>query len=109
MGYRRHRASDKVLENPASRTSRRMCRSRIDGVRGELGWRDGRLRTLAGWVMEECGEAGVGLAIEAGSEVERVKLRLKLKTILVGMGESFRVAEWKKDFQKQQTPACAEV
>jgi hypothetical protein len=46
--------------------------------------------------MDECGEEGVGRAIEGENEVERVKLRLKLKTMLVGMGESFRVAEWRK-------------
>ncbi len=110
MGYRRHRASDKVLENPGEQDiTAHVPFTYLLECAAELGWRDGRLRTLAGWVMEECGEAGVGLAIEAGSEVERVKLRLKLKTILVGMGESFRVAEWRKDFQKQQTPACAEV
>ncbi len=97
MGYSRHRASEKVLENPGEQdiTAHAPFTYLLECA-AELGWKDGRLRTLAGWVMDECGEAGVGRAIEAESEVERVKLRLKLKTILVGMGESFRVAEWRK-------------
>ena len=97
MGYSRHRASEKVLENPGERdiTAHAPFTYLMECAEA-LGWKDGRLRTLAGWVMDECGEAGVGRAIEAEGEVERVKLRLKLKTILVGMGESFRVAEWRK-------------
>ncbi len=99
MGYRRHRASDKVLENPGEQDiTAHVPFTYLMEWAAELGWRDGRLRTLAGWVMDECAEEGVGRAIEAESEAERVKLRLKLKTILVGMGESFRVAEWRKGF-----------
>lgn len=97
MGYRRHRASDKVLENPGEQDiTAHAPFTYLMECAAEMGWEDGRLRTLAGWVMDECGEEGAGRAIEAESEAERVKLRLKLKTILVGMGESFRVAEWKK-------------
>jgi SAM-dependent MidA family methyltransferase len=97
MGYSRHRASDKVLENPGEQDiTAHVPFTYVMECAGELGWGDGRLRTLAGWVMDECGEEGVGRAIEGENEVERVKLRLKLKTILVGMGESFRVAEWRK-------------
>jgi SAM-dependent MidA family methyltransferase len=97
MGYSRHRASDKVLENPGEQDiTAHVPFTYVMECAAELGWGEGRLRTLAGWVMDECGEEGVGRAIEGEGEVERVKLRLKLKTILVGMGESFRVAEWRK-------------
>jgi SAM-dependent MidA family methyltransferase len=97
MSYRRHQASGEVLENPGEQdiTAHVPFTYLMESAAGS-GWRDGRMRTLARWLMEECGESGLERAIEAEGEAARLKLRLQLKTILFGMGESFRVAEWEK-------------
>jgi SAM-dependent MidA family methyltransferase len=97
MAYRRHVASADVLDNPGEQditahvpfTCLMDCASRI-------GWLDGQLLPLARWLMEECGEQATASAIDAPTEPERLKLRLQLKTILFGMGETFRVAQWTK-------------
>jgi SAM-dependent MidA family methyltransferase len=97
MAYRKHQASCEVLRNPGEQdiTAHVPFTYLLESA-AAMGWRDGRLRTLSQWIMEECGECGVEKAVEAESEAERVRLRLKLKTLLFGMGESFRVAEWNK-------------
>lgn len=97
MAYKQHQATAEVLRNPGEQdiTAHVPFTYLMEAAAG-LNWADARLRTMAQWIMEECGEAGVEQAVEAGAEVERVKLRLKLKTLLFGMGESFRVAEWRR-------------
>lgn len=108
MSYRRHQASGEVLENPGEQdiTAHVPFTYLMESAVG-LGWRDGRLRTLCRWAMEECSESGLERSIEAENELARVKLRLQLKTILFGMGESFRVAEWDKGEPKSNEPQLA--
>lgn len=97
MAYRKHQASSEVLRNPGEQDiTAHVPFTYLMESAAAMGWRDGRLRTLSQWIMEECGESGVERAVEAESEAMRLKLRLKLKTLLFGMGESFRVAEWNK-------------
>lgn len=108
MSYRRHQASGEVLKDPGEQDiTAHVPFSYLMHCGAGLGWSEGRLRSLSLWVLEECGERGLEGAIAADSEPERVKLRLQLKTILFGMGESFRVAEWNKDGVKSQGPRLA--
>ncbi|MBE0656846.1 MAG: SAM-dependent methyltransferase [Bryobacteraceae bacterium] len=97
MAYRKHRASCEVLRNPGEQDiTAHVPLTYLMESAAAMGWRDGRLRTLSQWILEECGESGVERAVAAESETEKLRLRLKLKTLLFGMGESFRVAEWNK-------------
>ena len=97
MAYSKHQASSEVLRNPGEQDiTAHVPFTYLMEAGAAMGWSDGRLRTLARWLMEECGESGVERAVEAESETERLRLRLKLKTLLFGMGETFRVAEWSK-------------
>lgn len=97
MSYLRHQASPDVLDNPGGQDiTAHVPFSFLMESATLVGWHGGQLRTLARWVLEECGELECERAIDAGDEAARVRLRLQLKTILFGMGESFRVAEWKK-------------
>ncbi|MBA3974243.1 MAG: hypothetical protein C0504_08520 [Candidatus Solibacter sp.] len=97
MAYRKHQASGEVLRNPGEQDiTAHVPFTHLMEAAAEMGWVEARLRTLARWVMEECGESGVENAVEAETEAERVRLRLKLKTLLFGMGETFRAAEWWK-------------
>lgn len=98
MSYRRHQASGDVLKDPGEQDiTAHVPFSHLMDCAARCGWSSGKLRSLSRWVMEECGERGLEEAIEADAEPERVRLRLQLKTILFGMGESFRVAEWSKN------------
>lgn len=97
MAYKNHQASAEVLLSPGEQDiTAHVPFTYLMESAASLGWTAGRLRTLAQWILEECGETGVENAIAAESETARLALRLKLKTLLFGMGESFRVAQWNK-------------
>jgi len=97
MSYRRHQASPNVLENPGEQdiTAHVPFSFLLESAMA-MGWHGRQLRTLARWVLEECGELGCERAIAAVDDAARMRLRLQLKTILFGMGENFRVVEWRK-------------
>jgi SAM-dependent MidA family methyltransferase len=97
MAYKNHQASAEVLLNPGLQDiTAHVPFTYLMESAAALGWTAGRLRTLAQWIMDECGEAGVENAVAAETETARLALRLKLKTLLFGMGETFRVAGWRK-------------
>lgn len=97
MAYKTHQASAEVLVNPGLQDiTAHVPFSYLMESAASIGWTAGRLRTLAQWILDECGESGVENAVAAESEAARLGLRLKLKTLLFGMGETFRVAEWWK-------------
>ena len=57
----------------------------------ELGLVSEALQTQAQFLMEVGEPDQFAAALEAGSEADSLRLRMQLKTLLFGLGESFRV------------------
>ncbi len=91
MSYRRHKASEEVLEEPGERDiTAHVNFSALAARAEERGLRIVRFETLAQTLLR-AGEADrFAAALDAEDEVSRVRRRLQLKTLLYGMGETFR-------------------
>jgi SAM-dependent MidA family methyltransferase len=91
MSYRKHTATPEVLEDPgAIDITAHVNFTALQQYAILLGWEVVRFETLAQTLLR-AGEADqFEAAIAAESEVERVRRRLQLKTLLFGMGETFR-------------------
>lgn len=88
MSYRRHTSSGEVLAQPGERDlTAHVCFTALEEQGTRLGFRTARFETLARTLLE-AGEADQFAAALAGGE--EVSLRLQLKTLLFGMGETFR-------------------
>ncbi len=92
MSYRRHTASEEVLADAGERDiTAHVNFTAIEGHAARVGFERVRFETLAQTLLR-AGEpdqfAGV---LEAESEAERLRRRLQLKTLIYGMGETFRV------------------
>lgn len=89
MGYRRHTAREDVLEDPGARDiTAHVNFSALEERGSERGLVAGGLETLARMLLD-AGEAdSFAAALGPGSPLDR---RLQLKTLLFGMGETFRV------------------
>jgi SAM-dependent MidA family methyltransferase len=91
MAYRRHQASDDVLSRPGERditahVSFTDLQNSGTAAGLETVWLEDLRRTLL-----RAGESDAFAAVlEGESETERLRRRLQLKTLLFGMGESFR-------------------
>ena len=103
MGYRRHSARDNVLEFPGERDITAHVNFTALEERGSaLGIEKKIFETLAQTLLR-AGEAdhfGAALAADSKDELRR---RMQLKTLLFGMGESFRVLVQRRNqegFQK---------
>lgn len=84
MSYRRHRSSEDVLTDPGSRDiTAHVCFPALEGH----GLKTVRFETLAGTLLR-AGEADQFAAVLAGPD--EMRRRLQLKTLLFGMGETFR-------------------
>jgi SAM-dependent MidA family methyltransferase len=92
MGYRRHTAREDVLEDPGERDiTAHVNFSALEECGERHGLRRERLETL-GQMILAAGEADqFASALESGSEQEDLRRRMQLKTLLFGMGETFRV------------------
>jgi SAM-dependent MidA family methyltransferase len=92
MSYRRHRAMDDVLEDPGERDITahvNFTALELHGAR--CGWRTERFETLAQTILA-AGEADQFAAVlDAADASEALRRRMQLKTLLFGMGETFRV------------------
>jgi SAM-dependent MidA family methyltransferase len=91
MSYRRHRALEEVLAQPGEQDITAHvpfdCLERMLAARG---WRRVRFEKLAQTLLRAGEPDQFASALSAASEAESLKLRLQLKTLLFGMGESFR-------------------
>jgi len=97
MSYQRHRALDEVLDAPGERDiTAHVPFDHLLRCAGRRGWQDASLKTLARWLVDEGESGAIEEAIRGDSDEESSRRRLQLKTLLFGMGESFRVASWKK-------------
>jgi len=101
MSYRRHRASEDVLSNPgeADITSH-VAWTPLEDAAITSGWQRMSFESLASFLLH-AGEADeFASALAASDEREATHHRLQLKTLLFGMGETFRVLTLRRDEQK---------
>jgi SAM-dependent MidA family methyltransferase len=91
MSYRRHQAIEDVLADPGERDITAHVPFTALDERGKLrGLETMRFETLARTLLD-AGEAdSFAAALAAPSDAEQARRRLQLKTLLFGMGETFR-------------------
>jgi len=91
MSYRGHAAAEDVLRDPGVRDITAHAHfTALEEHGAACGLRSVRLETLAAALLG-AGEEEFRAALTSGSPAEDVRRRLQLKTLLVGMGETFRV------------------
>ena len=92
MGYRKHLAHDDVLIDPGERDiTAHVNFSALQEAGAACGLRTERFETLAQTLLT-AGEADqFRAAMEPGGPAQELRLRMQLKTLLFGMGETFRV------------------
>jgi SAM-dependent MidA family methyltransferase len=92
MSYERHQPADDVLANPGERdiTAHVNFTALIEHG-GELGLKSPPLRTQAEFLLSIGERDHFAAALAAESESRQLELRMQLKTLLFGLGESFRV------------------
>jgi SAM-dependent MidA family methyltransferase len=91
MSYRRHQADEDVLDDPGERDiTAHVCFTALQDCGSRLGLETVRFETLAQTLLA-AGEADqFATALAAASEKEEFERRLQLKSLLFGMGETFR-------------------
>jgi len=92
MSYRRHTATDDVLEDPGERDiTAHVNFTALEEHGARRGWRTERFETLAQTILA-AGEADQFAAVlDIADGNEALRRRMQLKTLLFGMGETFRV------------------
>jgi SAM-dependent MidA family methyltransferase len=97
MSYRQHQACEDVLADPGGQDITAHVNFTALERRGEeLGLVSLGLKTQAQFLMEVGEVDQFAAALEAGSEEENLRLRMQLKTLLFGLGETFRVLVQRK-------------
>jgi SAM-dependent MidA family methyltransferase len=91
MGYRRHTAREQVLEDPGGGDiTAHVNFSALEEMGAETGLRSVRFESLAQTLLA-AGEPDHFSAALGGDPATELRRRMQLKTLLFGMGESFRV------------------
>lgn len=98
MSYHRHQALDDVLLDPGTRDiTAHLPFSYLQHCAQSLGLTAGPLETLAQFILR-CGEADqFAAALDAPDEASALRLRMQLKSLLFGMGETFRCLTLHRD------------
>lgn len=98
MSYRRHSAIDDVLRDPGLQDiTAHVPFTHLEYAARAEGLKTGPLETLAQFLLRT-GEADqFASALQAETEPEAARLRLQLKSLLFGMGETFRVVTLHKE------------
>jgi SAM-dependent MidA family methyltransferase len=95
MGYRRHAAHEHVLEEPGLRDITAHVNftalMQSDATGAACGLTNVRFETLAQTLLAAGEPDGFAAALGAGGATEELRRRMQLKTLLFGMGETFRV------------------
>ena len=92
MGYSAHRADPDVLLEPGRRDiTAHVNFSALEDAGREAGLEVLPLRTQQSFLLEAGSEDEFAYALAAASERRRTELRMQLKSLLLGMGETFRV------------------
>ena len=102
MGYRRHTAHDDVLTDPGERDiTAHVNFTALQEAGAARGLRTERFETLAQTLLA-AGEADqFAAAIGSGGPAEELRRRMQLKTLLFGMGETFRVLLQRRERQEE--------
>ncbi len=97
MAYSRHRADADVLAEPGRRdiTAHVNFTALMEAGRA-AGLEVAPLRTQQAFLLETGEADGLEYALAAASEAERVRRRMQLKSLLFGLGETFRVLVMRK-------------
>ena len=97
MSYVKHQASEDVLADPGERDITAHVNFTALEKRGEkLGFSSSALQTQGLFLSEIGRQDDFQAALEASSEAESLHLRMQLKTLLFGLGETFRVLVQRK-------------
>ena len=97
MAYERHQAKEDVLANPGCRDITAHVNFTALEARGrELGLNSLGLRSQSQFLLTLGETDNFAAALEAKTDTEAQQLRLQLKSLLFGMGETFRVLVQKK-------------
>jgi SAM-dependent MidA family methyltransferase len=92
MGYRRHTAREAVLEQPGERDiTAHVNFTALEETGAEQGLRTLRFETLARTLLDAGEPDQFACVLAAADEREQLRRRMQLKTLLFGMGETFRV------------------
>lgn len=97
MGYKRHQACEAVLEEPGERdiTAHVNFTALMEHARG-CGFEVARFENLARMLLRAGEEDNFASVIGTGDENPALPRRLQLKTLLFGMGETFRTLLMRK-------------
>ena len=91
IGYRRHIASEDVLLDPGERDiTAHVSFTALQDYGVRLGFETVRFETLARTLAAAGERDGFAAALAAKTPAEELQRRLQLKTLLFGMGETFR-------------------
>ncbi len=97
ISYVKHQASEDVLASPGERDITAHVNFTALEKRGEeLGFSSSGLQTQAMFLSEIGRQDDFEAALKASSEAESLHLRMQLKTLLFGLGETFRVLVQRK-------------
>lgn len=98
MSYRRHLATEDVLSDPGGRDiTAHVPFTRLAEAAAARGWKAGRLENLASLLLRAGQADQFASALAAEDPAEAQRLRLQLKTLLFGMGETFRCLRLEKE------------
>jgi len=97
LSYRRHQASDDVLCDPGDRDiTAHVNFTALKDCGAECGLRLVREESLAAFLLRAGETDQFASVLDAADQRESLRRRLQLKTLLFGMGETFRVLLWEK-------------
>jgi SAM-dependent MidA family methyltransferase len=92
MGYRRHAAHEHVLEEPGLRDiTAHVNFTALEETAAACGLFNVRFETLAQTLLAAGEPDEFAAALGVGAATEELRRRMQLKTLLFGMGETFRV------------------
>ena len=92
MGYRRHTARENVLAEAGARDiTAHVNFSALEEAGAECGLATERFETLAQTILAAGDADQFASVLASGSPAEELRRRMQLKTLLFGMGETFRV------------------
>ncbi|MFN7993702.1 MAG: SAM-dependent methyltransferase [Bryobacteraceae bacterium] len=98
MSYRRHRALEDVLDGPGERDiTAHVCFTALEEHGAKAGLKRLRFETLARTLLAAGEEDQFAAALNGATPAEENRRRLQLKTLLFGMGETFRTLLQRRD------------
>jgi SAM-dependent MidA family methyltransferase len=90
MSYRKHRASADVLRDPGEQDiTAHVAFDYLECVASRQGWKRVRRESMASLLLFAGEPDQFSSALRCASEADEQRLRLQLKTLLFGMGETF--------------------